>query len=56
MKIRKWKLCRHPTVDPIPIAIEPFGALEESVPLLKDSDFYVLAENLVKEHNVIRIK
>jgi len=54
MKIRKWRVEHHPTVNPIPIAIVPGTASmgsDESVPLLKNTDFYDRVVALVDEHN-----
>ena len=56
MKIRKWRLEHHPTVDPIPIEIVlSFGSTDadDYVPLLKNKIFYNRAKNLVDEHNAL---
>ncbi len=55
LKIRKWFLEMHPTVNPIPICIvpEPREELLGYVPLLKDSTYFFAAKNLVDEHNAL---
>ena len=51
--IRKWGVEHHPTVDPIPIAIRPYGANDTVVPLHKDSKFFEVATRLTEEHNAL---
>ena len=56
MKIRKWRLECHPTVNPIPMAIVLAmwsTDVSDYIPLLKDKNYYSRAKTLVDEHNAL---